>query len=105
MKLSDFFFMVVGTIFIGVMVFFEYANDAAAWVAGLQAAMPQAASAVAVAPANWFVQNWGIVLLALVPIVWAIKNRVAANAEKVETENGDQATFASYRYIDVKVIR
>lgn len=105
MKLSDLLFMVVGTIFLGAMLFFEYADDLTRWLAGLQAAMPQATSSVAPTAPNWLIQNWGIVLLALVPIVWVVKQRMTANDSKVETEDGEQATFASYRYIDVKVIR
>lgn len=105
MKLSDLLFAIVGTFFLGAMLFFEYADDLALWLAGLQAAMPQAAGTVAPAAPNWLLQNWGIVLLALVPIVWVMKQRLSAASERVETEDGEQAAFASYRYIDVKVIR
>jgi hypothetical protein len=106
MKLSDLLFAIVGTIFIGVMLFLEYAGDVTAWLMHLQSAMPQAASSVGqAAQPNWLVQNWGIVLLSMVPIAWAIKQRMVAAAEQVETEDGEQATFASYRHIEVKVIR
>lgn len=46
--------------------------------------------------------HWGLLILALVPVAYVWKRTQAAT---VETEDGAQATYASYGYIEVKLIR
>lgn len=100
MRLSDLFWSIVGFTFLIVVLI----RDNIGTFASVLTMVQTATDTVQTAP-NWFLEHWGIVMLAMVPIAWALKRRAMSQSSKVETEDGKAADFASYRYIEVKVIR
>ena len=94
-RVSDFLMMVAGTTFLVLVLAHDNVASVQAWLVQSQGLLAIAAASVA-----WLAAHWGLLILALVPVAYVWKRTQA-----VETEDGAQATYASYGYIEVKLIR
>lgn len=96
-RVSDFLMMVAGTTFLVLVLAHDNAAAVGEWLVQSQGVL-----AVAGASLAWLAAHWGLLILALVPVAYVWTHTQAAT---VETEDGAQATYASYGYIEVKLIR
>ena len=92
-RVSDFLMIGAGTTFLVLVLAYDNAAAAEKWLGVLT---------LATSPFSWLAAHWGLLILALVPVAYVWKS---TRSTTVETEDGAQADYASYGYIEVKLIR
>lgn len=97
MRLSDLFWGFVGIAVIVGALYSEYADTITGQLISAQTAVAPVLSGA------WLIENWGMGVLLLAIVVFVVKR--ATNGARVETEDGKQADYPSYKFVKVEVIR